>query len=211
MSGSPGETPRREVLRQASVSLERRLVVLWQVSGGSQAVPILTSTAHPSDHETKLDLNSTLRRWGVPVTPGSRWVGCSLDNAARWCLAPVRGGPAAPPPGGVERRSRERLTLELAGLCVGLIDRLPDAIDRRLPGPDRLLELSRQPSEIAQVATPLIAAAASAELCWELLSESWGTDTRLRPVLLHEFAHLREGLERALDQLRLMQSRAGRG
>jgi hypothetical protein len=40
----------------------------------------------------------------------------------RWCIAPVRSDVPAPPPGGMERRKKERMALELAGLCLGLIE-----------------------------------------------------------------------------------------
>src|SRR5437899_12031933 len=54
---------------------------------------------------------------------GSRWIGSRAAPEGAWVIAPVRLRPPAPPPDGRERRSRERLTLELAGLCLGLLDR----------------------------------------------------------------------------------------
>ena len=120
-SRSPEER-RREVLRQASVALAGRVITLWDVSEETTVVPVLTSVPNPPYHATILDLDETLRRWGIPVLPGSRWVGCRLEETGRWCVAPLRAEPPAPPPSGVERRSRERITLELAGLCLGLLD-----------------------------------------------------------------------------------------
>ena len=113
---------RREVLRQAGVALDVSLVILWEAKDETAIVPVLTSMLNPPYHESILDVDATLRRWGIPIVPGSRWVRCRLPGSGRWCVAPVRLLPAAPPPGGVERRSRERVTLELAGLCLGLID-----------------------------------------------------------------------------------------
>jgi diguanylate cyclase (GGDEF)-like protein/PAS domain S-box-containing protein len=57
-----------------------------------------------------------------------------------WCVAPVRSELPLPPPGGVERRSLERLTLELGGVCIGLIE-APDreATASRDTGPQALL------------------------------------------------------------------------
>ncbi len=98
MGVSVTETRRREVLRQASVALERRVVVLWRVSPDIEALAFLTSVPEPAHHETKLDLDATLRRWGVPIAEGSLWVGCRSEGVARWCVAPVRTEPAAPSP-----------------------------------------------------------------------------------------------------------------
>src|SRR2546425_2477451 len=161
---------RREVLRAASVALQGRAVTLWEVSSRAEVTPVMTSAASSQSPDTRLDLDSTLHRWGAPIIQGSRWVGCRLDDTGPWCVAPVRNRPAAPPPDGVERRSRERITLELAGLCLGLVDQPPQppqppsapASRPRLTEPDALAELIRQPSVIAhEVANPLTAALAS--------------------------------------------------
>src|SRR5256886_14363547 len=90
----------------------------WEVSSRAEVIPVMTSAASAQSPDTRLDLDSTLHHWGAPIIQGSRWVGCRLDDAGPWCVAPVRRQPAAPPPDGVERRSRERITLELAGLCL---------------------------------------------------------------------------------------------
>src|SRR5260370_20036152 len=154
----------REVLREASVVLQGRTVTLWEVSQRADVVPVLTSAIGPRYEDTALDLDGTLRRWSAPIIQGSRWVGCRLDDRV-WCVAPVRTQPPAPPPGGVERRSRERLALELAGLCLGLLDPPAATTRPRLPEPDALAELARQPSVIPpQVANPLTAALAGLSL-----------------------------------------------
>jgi hypothetical protein len=121
--GRPGKTGRREILRQASVALGGRAVTLWEVSGRAELDPQLSSDANPAHHATHLDVDTTLRRWNVPILQGSRWVGCRMDGDGPWVIAPVRVRPPAPPPSGRERRTKERLTLELAGLCLGLLDR----------------------------------------------------------------------------------------
>src|SRR6266550_406438 len=105
---------RREVLRAASVALQGRAVTLWEVSSRAEVTPVMTSAASSQSPDTRLDLDSTLHRWGAPIIQGSRWVGCRLDDTGPWCVAPVRRQPAAPTPDGVERRSRERITLGLA-------------------------------------------------------------------------------------------------
>src|SRR6266850_1451077 len=104
---------RREVLREASVALQGRAVTLWEVSSRAEVIPVMTSAGSVQSADTRLDLDSTLHRWGAPIIQGSRWVGCRLDDPGLWCIAPVRKQPAAPPPDGVERRSRERLSLDL--------------------------------------------------------------------------------------------------
>src|SRR5690242_9350155 len=164
---------RSEVLRQASVALQGRTVTLWQVSSRAEVAAVLTSAPRAALEDTLLDVERTLHHWGAPIIEGSSWVGCRLDGDGKWCVAPVRRQPAAPPPDGVERRSRERITLELAGLCLGLVDQpTPPPNRHRLTEPDALAELIRQPSVIAhEVANPLTAALASLDLSRELRSE----------------------------------------
>src|SRR5437016_1354875 len=103
-------------------------------------MPVLSSATTPQHSDTRLDVDGTLHYWGAPIIQGSRWVGCRLDDAGPWCVAPVRQQPPAPPPDGIERRSRERMTLELAGLCVGLLDHPVPANRPRRAEPDALLE-----------------------------------------------------------------------
>src|SRR5881397_1265399 len=114
---------RREILRQASVALGGRPVTVWEVSARAELEPQASSEPAPTHHTTKLDVDATLRRWNIAIVQGSRWVGCQGAADGFWVVAPVRTRPPAPPPEGRERRSRERLTLELAGLCLGLLDR----------------------------------------------------------------------------------------
>jgi len=206
------ELRRREVLRQASVALAGRTVALWEVSPTAQVVAVLTSTAAPRPADTRLDLESTLHRWSAPIIQGSRWVGCRLtdgDGSGPWVVAPVRQQPPAPPPDGVERRSRERMTLELAGLCVGLLDH-PAPVNRpRRAEPDALLELARQPSVIAhEVANPLTAALAALELTRELVREADSVDPAFRATLLDELAGVGDGMDQAIQFLRSIQDRA---
>src|SRR3989475_1643526 len=124
---------RREILRQASVALGGRPVTVWEVSARAELEPQASSDPTPGYHDSKLDVDATLRQWGIHIVQGSRFVGVRAGEG-NWVVAPVRTRPPAPPPEGRERRSRERLTLELAGLCLGLLDRreLPAA-----PAPQR--------------------------------------------------------------------------
>src|SRR2546429_8385013 len=140
---------RREVLRAASVALQGRAVTLWEVSSRAEVTPVMTSAASSQSPDTRLDLDSTLHRWGAPIIQGSRWVGCRLDDTGPWCVAPVRRQPAAPPPDGVERRSRERITLELAGLCLGPVGQPPVVKPPPPPAPHAPAELGRPPRVIS--------------------------------------------------------------
>jgi len=199
-------------LREASVALQGRVVTLWEVSSRAEVIPVMTSAGSLRSPDTCLDLDTTLHHWGAPIIQGSRWVGCRLGEAGPWCIAPVRKRPAAPPPDGVERRSRERITLELAGLCLGLVDQPPVVSRPRLPEPDALAELVRQPSVIAhEVANPLTAALASLDLSLDLIRTTASLTPGFRAELLGELAGVGEGMEQAIQFLRSIQDRARGG
>ena len=192
-----------EVLRQASAVIGRP-VVLWEVSGPDQLVPRATGepagAARPGSGP-HFDL-STLRRWNVPIPVGSRWVVARLGpegGGGSWVIAPVRSQPPAPPPDGRERRSRERLALELAGLALGLIDRNSGGG----------AELAILPAMIAHEASnSLVAARSAIHLAMEMVGR-WvdlGADRRL--VLLDDLGQVIEDIDRAADLLRAVQDRA---
>lgn len=200
---------RLEVLRQAGIALDNRLVVLWEVSRHAELVPVLSSALPLADEDLGREVKAILGQRGNPIIEGDRWVGCRLDGAVRWCLAPVRTQPAAPPPEGDERRSRERITLELAGLCLGLLDRAPGAGRPRVPEPEALRELARHPSAIAhEVANPLAAALLSAELAGDAVRESEQLEPELRSRVLDELALMTKRTEQALQYLRSIQDSA---
>jgi signal transduction histidine kinase len=197
---------RREVLRQAGVALRGPVVTLWEVSKGAEVIPLLTSVSDPPYQAAILDLDATLRRWGAPIIHGSRWVGCRLDG--RWSVAPVRSEPPAPPPDGVERRSRERMTLELAGLCLGLMDAVAGAAHRRLPPAEALWQLARQPSVIAhEVGNPLAIALGNLDLSTDTVRSVASLEPAVRAELLQDLANAAAGIEQASDYLRAIQER----
>jgi hypothetical protein len=111
---------RVEVLRRAEQALQGRIVGLWEVTGDS-VVPIPVGRDRQVPATVRDEINRAIRAWHVKVPPGTRWLAARLDMG-RWCIAPVRSDIPAPPPGGVERRRKERMALELAGLCLGLIE-----------------------------------------------------------------------------------------
>ncbi|MEX2156810.1 MAG: HAMP domain-containing sensor histidine kinase [Gemmatimonadales bacterium] len=198
-----------EVLRQASAVLGRP-VVLWEVTGAHEAVPRATSDPDAGAFLPSFDLDATLRRWKVAVPVGSRWVAAPGAGATpdAWVIAPVRSHPPAPPPGGRERRSKERLALELAGLALGLIDRGLEGSQWS----DPLRELAALPVMIAHEASnPLTAARAGLQLAMESIGR-WvdlAADRRLN--LLDDLGQVIEDIDRAMEFLRAVQARARGG
>jgi len=109
----------------------------------------------------------------------------------------------------VERRGRERITLELTGLCLGLIERPPGTPRPRLPQPEALQELARHPSVIAhEVANPLNAALLSVEVCLESVRDAEPLDEAFRAQLSEELLGVVEAINRAVEFLRSIQDRA---
>jgi len=204
-TGDAAVARRREILRQASVALQGRVVAMWEVAPKAEAVPILASVPRPEPAATSINLIGTLEKWKAPIITGSRWVGCRLDDGANWCVAPVRHQPPAPPPDGIERRSRERMTLELAGLCLGLVD---GPVRPRRAESDALAEFVRQPSVIAhEVANPLTAALAGLEWCVRRVKEESALQPNFQTGLLDDLAGVGEGMEQAIAFLRSIQDR----
>jgi two-component system, NtrC family, sensor kinase len=198
-----------EVLRQASLALGGRTVTLYEVSESGDLLPRLSSARHPGYHATKIDLDTTLRRWGQPLQPGQRWVAARTMDEGPWVIAPARSYPAAPPPGGKERRSAQRLTLELAGLCLGLIDRREAIEPGTSPTADPLRDLLTLPSVIAHEArNPLSAARAGLQLAVESVGRMNGLGANERRQLLLELGEVGEAIERTVDFLRAVSDRA---
>ncbi len=112
---------REEVLRRAEQALQGRLVGLWQSSAGGELVPVAVGAKRQLPPTTAGEIARALKGWHVAIKPDSRWLAARLDMG-RWCIAPVRSDVPAPPPHGLERRKKERMMLELVGLCLGLIE-----------------------------------------------------------------------------------------
>lgn len=201
----------QEVLRQAGVALQGREVTLWEVMPTAAVAPMASSISILPDHATRADLDATLRHWGAPVVEGSRWIGCRLEDGKGWCVAPVRTRPPAPPPGGVERRSRERLILELAGLCLGAIDVTVGPKPRLSPS-EAAWEYARQPSVIAhEVGNQLTVAGGNLEFGLAAVRAAESLDPGLRAQLVEDLTNAAKGIEQATDYLRAIQERSGLG
>ena len=200
---------RREILRQASVALGGRPVTVWEVSAHAELEPQASSDPTPGHHGTKLDVDATLRRWNIAIVQGSRWVGCRGGGEDGWVVAPVRTRPPAPPPEGRERRSRERLTLELAGLCLGLLDRREPLAGPAGTRPDPLQDITTLPGIIAhELSNPLTAARAGLQLAMESLGRWTEVAAGRRLELLDELGQIVEDIDRSVNFLRAIKDRA---
>lgn len=191
-----------EILRCASVALGGSPVTVWeaQASDGPHLHPLV---GPPSNHDNSADLENVLYKWRVPVNRGSRWI-TARSGDGQWVIAPVRNRPPAPPPDGNERRSKARLTLELAGLCLGLVDRR----DRPSASTATLQELAGLPAMIAHEAgNPLTAARAGLQLTLETLRSPADLAT-VRGEVLEDLAQVLDDIDRAVAFLRAVQDRA---
>jgi len=184
-----------EVLRQASAVLGRP-VILWEITGAHEAVPRATSESESQSNAPTLDLGVALRRWNIPVPVGSRWVGSPGDTPDEWVVAPVRARAPAPPPGGRERRSRERLALELAGLALGAIGALLQ--DAGVVPPGLLAH---------QASNPLTAARAGLQLAMESIGRWIDLAADRRLALLDDLGQVLEDIDRTTEMLRSVRER----
>jgi len=114
----------QEILRRAALALNGRSVGVWEADARGRPQLLVASPAEDVSPLAAAELEATLREVGELPAAGlsRRWVASRLEPE-RWCIAPVRSEPPQPPPAGVERRGPERLLLELAGVCIGLIER----------------------------------------------------------------------------------------
>jgi len=180
---------------------------MWEISPTADAVPLASSIPNPPLQATALDLETTLRRWGAPIISGSHWLGFR-DEGGAWCVAPVRARPAAPPPGGRERRGRARLILELAGLGLGSLNGSSGGTPRRLPPEEALWDMARQPSVIAhEVGNPLAVALGNLDLSIDSIRGAGSLDSKLREELLDDLHNVAEGIDQAAEYLRSIQDK----
>ncbi len=168
---------RQAVLRQASAALRGELVTLWRVARGL-AVAEVASRPNPPRDVIEFDVAAALRTWGRALGDGSLWVVCRFDPS-RLHVARVRSDVPAPPPAGIERRSPERLILELAGLSLGALERMWAVAD--------------------QATGYLCGALALLDACLERVRQAQGLTPIARAHLLADLAVVEDAIEGALD------------
>jgi len=168
---------RRLVLRKASAALHGRPVVLLRVTSGGRLVTETATGPVAAPDPVEHDVVQTLRAWGLALSDGDLWIACRLDGA-RWQVARVRGDMPAPAPSGVENRSADRLTLELAGLVLGGFERSVAAVD--------------------QTTVYLCAAASVLDSCLNRVRDITGLTTAARARLLADLAGVATAIEGAL-------------
>ena len=184
-----------------------RPVVLWEVIGPHRAVARASSGPDVGASPPSFDLDTILQRWSIPVAVGSRWVTAPGDSLESWVVAPVRSRAPAPPPAGRERRSRERIALELAGLALGLIG---------APAPtaaSTATDAAKHPEALLahQVANPLTAARAALQLSMESIGRWVDLAADRRLSLLDDLGQVLEDLDRTAEMLRAMKENARAG
>jgi C4-dicarboxylate-specific signal transduction histidine kinase len=141
----------------------------------------------------------TLKRWKVSIPVGSIWIAAPGPAGEQaWLVAPVRSRPASPPPGGRERRSRERLALELAGLAVACIEGQGQAA-------------SPTGAMVHQATNPLTAARAGLQLAMESIGRWEDLAADRRSTLLDELAEVLGDIDRTSEYLRVMKESARSG
>src|SRR5438477_5543409 len=151
----------QEILRRVAIALQGREVGVCEADTRGRVRLLAASSAAGVAPVAVDEVEARLRELGElgeAARSPRLWVAGRL-KPKHWCVTPVWGALPQPPPAGVERRSPERLTLELGGVCIGLIE-----------GPDREATASG-------AAGPLTLLASIAEQVPALL---WTTDAALR-------------------------------
>ncbi len=195
-----------EVLRRAGAVLNGRMVGVWEVAGTGSLVPLAANAAEAHAWEVTPEVGTALKRMTMPAPPGSRWVAGQLHNGGGWCVAPVRDRVPDPPPGARERRSRERLALELAGLCLGLSR-------QAAPGgpvePDVFERFLAQLGSFSQdIAGPLAVARTSVVRTSTALGGAGEVDAAGRERVLEDLRTAARALEQAVTLVRTVHDRA---
>jgi hypothetical protein len=195
-----------EVLRRAGAVLDGRMVGVWEVAGSGTLVPLAANAAEARAWEVTPEVGEAVKHMAMPAPPGSRWVAGLLANGGRWCVAPVRDRVPDPPPGMRERRSRERLALELAGLCLGLSRQIGS--DGHPAEPDLFDRFMAQLGSFSQdIAGPLAVARTAVVRSSAALGEA-GPDEAVRAKVLEDLRSAARALEQAASLVRTVHDRA---
>jgi len=168
---------RQAILRQTSAALRGRVVTLWRVARGLAVAEVASRPSPPRD-AIEFDVAAALRTWVGAVGDKSLWVACRFDPS-RLHVARVRSDVPAPPPAGIERRSPERLVLELAGLSLGALERIWAVAD--------------------QATGYLCGALALLDACFERVRRVESLTPSARAHLLADLTVVEDAIEGALD------------
>jgi hypothetical protein len=195
-----------EVLRRAGAVLNGRMVGVWEVAGSGKLVPLAANAAEAQAWEVTPEVAAAVKGMSMPAPPGSRWVAGLLPDGGRWCTAPVRNKVPEPPPGAQERRSRERLALELAGLCLGLSRQSGNGGPVE---PDLFERFMAQLGSFSQdIAGPLAVARTAVVRSSAALGEGAPTDAAGRERVLEDLRAAARALEQAVTLVRTVHERA---
>lgn len=200
---------RTEVLRRASAVLRGRAVGLWQVSAGKLLLPVASNISTTLASAAAPEISRALKQLHMPAEPGSSWVAGHLAEVGQWCVAPVRATIPDPPPHAHERRSHERLALELAGLCLGLSDELAGGSSAASVETELHRRFTEQLGALAKdVMAPLRAPAAALARVDAALRTSEQVDTAFRNRVLEDVETADRALAEATSIVQRLQDRA---
>ena len=198
-----------EVLRRASAVLHGRMVGVWEVSPENSLLPVVTNVTEALAWDATPEVKEALRHLAMPVGPGSRWVAGRVSGPGQWCVAPVRDQVPAPPPFLQERRSRERLALELAGLCLGLSSREAAGSSIQAAPPDLFQRFTEQLGAFAQeIGAPLSAARQAVARSNSALAGAAAPELASREKLVEDLRIASRALEQAVALVKTVQDRA---
>ena len=195
-----------EVLRRAGAALDGRMVGLWEVEDSGALKPLACNGSEAQAWEVTPEVKVAVTHLAMPAPPGSRWVAGRLSDS-QWCVAPVRADVPDPPPIAQERRSRERLALELAGLCLGLSSRVAgDGMPADLDLFERFME---QLGSFAQdIGGPLAVARTAVVRSGAALADAVPPDEAGRARLIEDLRAAGRALEQAVSLVRTVHDRA---
>lgn len=195
-----------EVLRRAGAALNGRMVGVWVVDDSGVLKPMACNGTEAQAWEVTPEVRAAVKHATLLAPPGSRWVAGRLADE-QWCVAPVRDSVPDPPPIAQERRSRERLALELAGLCLGLSSRVAgDGMPADLDLFERFME---QLGSFAQdIGAPLAVARTAVVRSGAALAESVPPTEAGWAKLIEDLRSAGRALEQAVSLVRTVHDRA---
>jgi signal transduction histidine kinase len=185
------------------------MVGVWEVSPENSLIPVVTNVTEALAWDATPEVKEALRHLAMPAGPGSRWVAGRVSGAELWCVAPVRDQVPAPPPYSQERRSRERLALELAGLCLGLSSHSAAELDAQAASPDLFQRFTEQLGVFAQeIGSPLAAARQAVARSGAALSAAPQAEPPSREKLVEDLRVASRALEQSVALVKTVQERA---